>query len=172
MDLGGPDFVATMIAINLAVEFWNPLKGFVGQILTTTENRAISIRERVAASQMDGPAKTELSDKASAKLNDIKQCVAFNTKLAHLTSRWLSIASAAIGLGILYTGLKSSWNALLALPLGLFLLWSTVLYLVLRFKVWRIRKTLGTDLLAHVLDGKALGAPSPSIIPDPPQEKD
>jgi len=166
MELGGSDFVATMIALNLAVEFWTPLRDFVGQILETTEKRAVGIRGCVEASQIDEPAKNVLSAEAERRLQILKTCAARHKGRAHLVSRWASILASIAGLCLLFLGVKSIWNLFLLLPLAVFLTWSVGLYLVLFWKVKAIRSTLGSDLCAHVFDGKSLAIPAPDASTD------
>jgi len=166
MQLGGADFVATTIAINLAVEFWQPLREFVGRILDTAENRAQAIRGRVEACTFDEPSKQTLSARTQELIEQIKSCAATHKRKAHTFSRWASILAAIGGVVILFLGFTSGWNVLLLLPLAVFLLWSAMLYLVLLIKTKMIRSELGNDILSHVFEGKGLG--KSCKIPEPP----
>lgn len=156
--------MGTTIALNLAVEFWEPLKTFVGQILSKAEKRAEGIKNGVVASKLDDEAKESLLADAEEWAKDLRECSARNKKNAGAFSRWSSISSAAIGTVILYMGFASKWNGLLLLPIIVFLLWSALVYGVLSWKVYSIRKKLGNKVTSHILDGEAISRKFPASI--------
>lgn len=152
-EVGGAEYIAATVALNLAVEFWTPLRSFIVEIMDKIRNRPEAMENSITLSLIDSPRRTELVEDVRKGVASINHCARCQLKFIDWFSRSTTIIAATAGVFLLYFGSYTWWNIFLFAPLLGFAFWTSGLYFTLRLKGFFLHRRL-KGKITHLVLGK------------------
>jgi len=157
-DIGAADFVATTIALNLALEFWAPLHKYLTSIVFLVHKKIDGFESQHQLNRLDEDAANTVCKESSECFVHLKEKAKGFCKINEGLFKVLAIAAACTALILLYLGITSIWNLLFLTPLALTIILAAYGYAHYFYRAWRIDVRVNSDISKHATGKEAITA--------------